>query len=473
MKSIGLLCIAMLFLCSTAQAERTVWYVHPDSALNNIQAGLDSCADNDIVLVGPGTYYENIVWPNTQGIHLISELGSEVTVIDGGDYPRVIVCSTGVDSTTMIRGLTIQNGQAAGPSNLGGGGILCANNSSPIITGNTITDNFGHYQGGGISCINNSSPTITGNDITDNTANHGAGICCVNAAPTIINNMITDNSTPPSGILIGNGSGGGIYCEGSSSMIADNTIMRNHTGGGNLLSGCMGGGIHCRNSSPTIINNLIDGNTTGNQHGAGFGAGISCNQCSLILKHNTIVNNTTIGHGPFAEPGGIWLRYCAGSLDSCTIVANGGECGVRLDASASFTINYCNIYGNSGYGIINNYTPSINAEHNWWGDATGPFHATLNPGGLGNMVSDNIDFDPWLTDSVEWIGVEEQPDVRPVDTYDNLTATIFRGPLQLPKDKECKVFDITGRPVEPEKITPGIYFLEVDNKIVKKVVKVR
>lgn len=51
MKSIGLLYIAMLFLCGTVYAERTVWYVHSDSTLNAIQAGLDSCADNDIILL--------------------------------------------------------------------------------------------------------------------------------------------------------------------------------------------------------------------------------------------------------------------------------------------------------------------------------------------------------------------------------------------------------------------------------------
>jgi hypothetical protein len=38
---------------------------------------------------------------------------------------------------------------------------------------------------------------------------------------------------------------------------------------------------------------------------------------------------------------------------------------------------------------------------------------------------------------------------------------------------ECKVFDITGRVVEPTKIQPGIYFIEVDGKITKKVIKVR
>jgi len=52
-------------------------------------------------------------------------------------------------------------------------------------------------------------------------------------------------------------------------------------------------------------------------------------------------------------------------------------------------------------------------------------------------------------------------------------ATIFRGPLLLPEGKECKVFDITGRTVVPEKIKPGIYFVEIDGVIIQKVVKIR
>ena len=55
----------------------------------------------------------------------------------------------------------------------------------------------------------------------------------------------------------------------------------------------------------------------------------------------------------------------------------------------------------------------------------------------------------------------------------SLHATIFSGPLQLLKDKECKVFDITGRVVEPTRITRGIYFIEIDGVVIQKVVKVR
>ncbi|MCK4672361.1 hypothetical protein KAT67_00110 [candidate division WOR-3 bacterium] len=55
----------------------------------------------------------------------------------------------------------------------------------------------------------------------------------------------------------------------------------------------------------------------------------------------------------------------------------------------------------------------------------------------------------------------------------NFGATIFSGNLLLPEGKKCKVFDITGRVVIPDKIRPGIYFIEIDGQITRKVVKVR
>jgi len=132
-------------------------------------------------------------------------------------------------------------------------------------------------------------------------------------------------------------------------------------------------------------------------------------------------------------------------------------------------IHHCDLVGN-GYAVRSRGYNWTNAEYNWWGDATGPYHPTTNPGGLGDTVCDYVDFEPWLT----WpVGVDEQPIVGAVETCETLTATIFRGPLQLPEGKECKVFDITGRVVAPDKLQPGIYFIEVDGVMTQKVVKVR
>ncbi len=69
------------------------------------------------------------------------------------------------------------------------------------------------------------------------------------------------------------------------------------------------------------------------------------------------------------------------------------------------------------------------------------------------------------------LGINEQE--THVASKTQLRRTIVSGALKLPEGKKCKIFDITGRVVEPTKIAPGIYFLEVDNKMVQKVVKVR
>jgi hypothetical protein len=68
-------------------------------------------------------------------------------------------------------------------------------------------------------------------------------------------------------------------------------------------------------------------------------------------------------------------------------------------------------------------------------------------------------------------GVEENGGLNIPNT--RIGATIINGPLLLPKDQECNVFDITGRVVMPDKIKPGIYFIEIDGEITRKVVKIR
>ena len=478
MKSVGLLCIAMLFLCGSAYAERTVWYVHLDSTLNTIQAGLDSCADNDIVLVGPGTYYENIIWPNTQGIHLVSELGPAATTIDGDSASTVIVITSEVDSNTIVGGFTIQNGYTL--SN--GGGIRCNMGSSPTITNNIITNNHADSNGGGLYCDSASSALIDGNTITGNSVGDppfgwgwGGAICCYYASPTISNNCVTDNVSYGVDAITG-----AIHCYYSAPTISDNTITYNSAVGWFLAEG---GGIFCDYSSPTITGNHIIGNFATSAADMA-GGGIICYYSSPIIADNRIKENSPDGvwcnhaSSPMLtnnditdnQYDGIFCSHSSPTVDSCTIAGNGHD-GVYCRALSAPVIHSCNITGNNLYGICNEDTRlTVNAESNWWGDSTGPYHPTLNPGGLGDAVSDYVDFEPWLTFPV---GVEERPVVKPVETHENLTANIFRGPLQLPEGKKCKVFDITGRVVEPEKIAPGIYFVEIDNKITQKVIKVR
>jgi CubicO group peptidase (beta-lactamase class C family) len=76
-----------------------------------------------------------------------------------------------------------------------------------------------------------------------------------------------------------------------------------------------------------------------------------------------------------------------------------------------------------------------------------------------------------LFDYAEQYGIVEEIS-KPVEIRSS-GATIFSGPLLLPEGRKCRVFDITGSVVEPDKIQPGIHFIEIDGKISQKIIKIR
>jgi len=69
--------------------------------------------------------------------------------------------------------------------------------------------------------------------------------------------------------------------------------------------------------------------------------------------------------------------------------------------NASHTAHWNDIYGNDlGMNVASNTTVTVDAEYNYWGDESGPYHASLNPSGTGNPVGgdgESIDFVFFLT----------------------------------------------------------------------------
>ncbi len=55
------------------------------------------------------------------------------------------------------------------------------------------------------------------------------------------------------------------------------------------------------------------------------------------------------------------------------------------------------IYDNYGYGVYNGTSTLIDAEGNWWGHSSGPYHVLLYPSGQGDEVTQNVDANNWLT----------------------------------------------------------------------------
>jgi len=64
-------------------------------------------------------------------------------------------------------------------------------------------------------------------------------------------------------------------------------------------------------------------------------------------------------------------------------------------------VHWNNIVNHSNYGALNAGIGLLDATLNYWGDATGPYHST-NTGGLGDNVSDNVDFYPWVGGDPPW-----------------------------------------------------------------------
>ncbi len=163
-----------------------------------------------------------------------------------------------------------------------------------------------------------------------------------------------------------------------------------------------GHGINVRSSSPRISASVIRSNN---------GYGVYSDLVTSMTVDSSIVNNNVQGG----------IRIPINSLPTityCDIDSNG--IGIFIDNSSSPTIQRNNLRknnigiqftgvgttqptislntltGNSTWGFLNtSTTTTVLARHNYWGSDLGPYHPGLNPTGLGDKVSNNVDFQPW------------------------------------------------------------------------------
>jgi large repetitive protein len=363
----------------------------PPGAYTSIQEAVDVASPGDLVLVAPGTYYENVVlWKplRLQGAGAGTYAGGAGTVINANPVPAERAQlwidkiedvlggnpfeANGTPGIVVIGSSMLPNSGnfATTPSRIDGllitgsttgGGIESYHLTTNLrISNNRIIGNQGIF-GGGITLgmadafgtfYDNAGVTIQYNQILKNgSINAAGGIAVFNGAEQyrILDNIIAGNFSRRNG--------GGIGHEGVSrgGLIANNTIVNNEVfyglavggdGGGIYIGGQLAaGGRSSGSGSVTIINNLIQGNLAGAGHGGGIRlAGINGEDVFASRQQNNwyqvdILNNTIVNNVAGYAGGGISLQDATRVRIRHNTIANNQSTATAQGAFAAGAVN--------------------------------------------------------------------------------------------------------------------------------------
>lgn len=266
------------------------------SDYTTIQQGINAASNGDTVLVDSGTYNEAINYNGKNIIvasYYLTTLDTSYisqTIIDAYEKSTSVVkFQNGEDSTALLCGFTLQNGNTISWDE---GGGICCKNSNPQLKYLTINNNSSRL-GGGVyfedATINMTHVNIFNNYAwsSSGSGGYGGGINCTNADINLFDCNITGNRA---GTL-----GGGIYCS-NSNLYLENVLINNDTAW-TCDSPGQGGGIYVSGSDLTLINVNINNNYSGSDGGGLFCTGAtnisfdSSNRCSIHSNESQLTKD--------------------------------------------------------------------------------------------------------------------------------------------------------------------------------------
>ena len=135
--------------------------------------------------------------------------------------------------------------------------------------------------------------------------------------------------------------------------------------------------------TPTITNTTVISS-------AGWGIRLSGASAGALLQGNDVMANGAGGIFLTSSSPGIFGNLVTGNPTG--IYCDGGS----LPVIGGVWYHGNDIYGNStNFGVQSTGLATVTATYNWWGSATGPTHWG-NPGGVGDAVTDYVDYGRWL-----------------------------------------------------------------------------
>ncbi|MFH1312365.1 MAG: right-handed parallel beta-helix repeat-containing protein [Candidatus Eisenbacteria bacterium] len=409
------LLLCFLVLAPHVSTART-WYVKPDGTGDapTIQAGIDSAAVGDTVMLADGTY-------TGDGNRDIIYAGKAVTVLSEGDDPDLCVIDCegseaeshrgfefqhGDGPGALLRGVTIANGvwfSGAG----GGGGISCLG-GSPTLVNLVVLENRAKVRGGGIDCSDGAAPTLQNVRVVDNVVEKAAGGGVYweqGCSPALADIIFEGNSaTSAGGAICGEyysertlsncsfirntaGYGGAVAFCCSDCTFEDCHFVENRAvgtslggdGGGALFlldgapviircdfksnsSESRGGAIIAIESRPTLQSCIFDANSSVDEGGS-----ICCDgsECECNVSNCTFVRNLTTGVSSIASGVGC-VNYARLSMTNSIIAYSPNGVPVSCGIDSQSDLGCCDLFGNpsgdwvgfiaSQYGINGNFS---------------------------------------------------------------------------------------------------------------------
>jgi len=316
----------------------------------SISEGVAAASEGDTVRVAAGTYSgimnRDLDFGGTN-IVLVSESGYMSTFIDCGSVARGFVFASGEDTTSVVRGFTIEHAfadsggavvcvNASSPrfedcvfqQNSAmdiGGAVACLEASNPIFRDCTFGMNFAtgalSPRGGAVACLDNSSAVFYRCSFSGNTAaNFGGAVHCQASSPTFRSCMFAFNEATIQG-------GGAMFLMTSSSPLIEWCSFVGNTCG-------TGGGAICGHSSPASLSDCL----FYQNEAAGSGGALQ-----LLYSESTGQFTDCMFVGNYAQIGGVLYCYDGANVTfgNCTFVSNiatvDGSLVVANDASPVFT----------------------------------------------------------------------------------------------------------------------------------------
>ncbi|MHB1415031.1 MAG: choice-of-anchor Q domain-containing protein, partial [Chloroflexota bacterium] len=274
--------------------------------------------------------------PATNGTVLSGNVDND-GILNAGNSHHVVTAPSGTDSTAMLGGFTIADGNADWNSGGGnGGGVLV--NGSPTLTNLILSGNASDQQGGGLAILSG-TPALSNLTFSGNASGYcGGGMYVQNGTQTLSNAVFASNTATYSG--------GGLCLDNDA-----NAQLKSVTFSGNSASD--GGGLAIYYySTATLVNVVFSGNTA-----SGWGGGMYVETYGVVGLTNVTMTGNTAGGGSCGG-GGIYVAWGAPTITNSILWGNTStSCSTLADQQLfswdAVSVTYSNVQGGyTGTGNI-------------------------------------------------------------------------------------------------------------------------